>query len=76
MAQLWQGIRQWWDGRYIPYENDPRSSLVFVGGYQERHWTAKATRAVVFFVAKEWRWLIPVMLSAFGLYVAYLRVIQ
>ena len=74
MPSIRRSIRQWWDGRYVPYENDPRSQLVFIGGGQEWHWTAKAARAVVFFAAKEWRWLIPVLLTCFGLFIAYLRV--
>lgn len=34
---LKEKIVDWYEGRYVPYENDPRSSVIIVGGYYERH---------------------------------------
>ncbi|SFD81343.1 hypothetical protein SAMN04488049_1358 [Tritonibacter multivorans] len=30
-------VRQWWQGEFVPYENDPNTDLFFVGGWQRRH---------------------------------------
>lgn len=70
---LKEKIRNWYEGRYIPYENDPNSSVVIVGGYYERHWTAKFARILVSFYLEHWKWLWGVFLSLLGLYMAYLK---
>jgi hypothetical protein len=33
---------KWWDGTYVPPENDPNSGLVFVMGSYKRHWSSNA----------------------------------
>lgn len=66
-------VKRWWQGRYVEPENDPHSGVVFVMGWYERHWTARACRAVLGFFGREWRWLIPVTLSGIGLFLTYLR---
>jgi len=73
MASMWRRVRAWWEGRFVPYENDPNDSIVFIGGYSERHWTARVVRAVASFVRKEWKWSIGTALACFGLLLAYLR---
>lgn len=51
-------ISTWYQGTYTPYENLPGSPLIFVGGDYHRHWTARAARAIVEFIAREWKWII------------------
>lgn len=43
------------------YRNDPDDMVVFIGGWQRRHWTATCARAVWFFWVKEWRVLLPMI---------------
>ena len=70
LKRLIEKIRKWYEGEYIPSENDPDSSVVFVGGYYKRTSLASITRAVVEFHSKEWKWAIPVYLTIAGLIVA------
>lgn len=70
VKKLIQKIRKWYEGEYIPYENDPNSSLVFVGGYYKRSLLANMIRAVLVFHSKEWKWVIPVYLTIVGLVVS------
>lgn len=46
-------VRRWWGGTY---DEEPPDSP-FLLPYLRRHWTAQLVRTVVFFVAKEWKWL-------------------
>ena len=58
MPRCWKRIKRWYEGEYVPYKNDPRSSLGFVGGgAYEKHWTAQLARGFVTFYLKHWKWL-------------------
>ena len=58
MKRILDKVIRWWNGTFIRTEYDPsRGSLHIIGGYK-RHWTSTATRSVVFFARKEWKWLI------------------
>jgi hypothetical protein len=50
-------IKDWWKGTYVPHENEPGSSLVFVGGETRYHWTARVCRAVLDFMKVEWKFV-------------------
>lgn len=63
-------VRNWWDGRFIPYENDPNDSVVIIGGNQEWHWTARVARRIVAFLGKEWKWVIGTILAVIALVIA------
>ena len=52
VIKLRSAVRNWYEGKYLPYENDPRSTLVFIGGDHKRHWTARVVRVLVEF----WHW--------------------
>ena len=52
VIKLRSAVRNWYEGKYLPYENDPRSILVFIGGDHKRHWTARVVRVLVEF----WHW--------------------
>jgi hypothetical protein len=65
-------IRNWYDGEWVLYENDPDSEVVLIGGDYERYWTAKVTRVLVEFYLEHWKWLWGFGLSAVGVWVAWL----
>jgi len=54
-------ISSWYEGVYIPCENNQGDSVYVVGGWFRRHWTARFLRAVVDFHIhiKEWKWALP-----------------
>ncbi len=66
-------IKHWWNGTFIPYDNDDDSGVFFVGGTYERHWSANLARAVAGFVAREWKWVIGTTLAVLGLAMTYAR---
>ncbi|KWT77087.1 hypothetical protein ASH09_12160 [Agrobacterium radiobacter] len=60
----------WYKGRYVAHENDPRSSVVIIGGSYERHWTARVAHKVVEFWSAHWQWTIGTVLALIALYFA------
>jgi hypothetical protein len=68
-----KSIRDWYQGKFVVYENDPNSSVFVVGGDYERHWSARAARIMVEFYLREWKWILATLLALAGLYVAYKR---
>lgn len=50
-------IRRWWQGKWVPYENDPDSGVVIFGGNERRHWTASALRMIWEFYREHWKWV-------------------
>ncbi len=73
-TSLKERIQQWYEGEHIPYENDPDSLMVVIGGWHDRHWTARALRVLVEFYKREWKWLIPVVLTIIGLIIALIKI--
>ncbi|MCK3776685.1 hypothetical protein MZK49_08060 [Ensifer sesbaniae] len=63
----------WYEGKYVSYENDPHSRVFIVGGYYERHWTARVARTLVEFWLAHWQWTIGTMLALLGLYVTLIK---
>lgn len=70
---LKQKFSKRYEGEYVPYENDPNSSFVMIGGDYERHWTANVVRSVVAFYLAHWKWVWGFSASVVGLYMAYLK---
>jgi len=66
-------IKRWWNGTFVPYDNDDDSGVYFVGGTHERHWTARLVRAVVTFISWEWKWVVGTTLAIVGLAMTYVR---
>lgn len=61
MESVREAIRRWWEGRFVPYETkqDPGGPYtIVIGGHQDRHWTAKAARAVVAHLRRNWQFWI------------------
>jgi hypothetical protein len=49
-------IRQWYEGEFVAYKDEP-DTLVFIGGGKyRRHWTSKVAHVVVEFYLREWKW--------------------
>lgn len=63
-------VRDWYRGKYVPYENDPNSALLVLGGSYRRHWTSKLVHAAVDFYLAEWKWIIG---TSIALWVVYLK---
>jgi hypothetical protein len=49
---------------------------VFVMGSIRRHWTSRTAHALVDFYIREWKWIIPVVISTLGLIVALAKIIK
>jgi hypothetical protein len=59
-------IKRWYEGEFIPYENDPNSAVFFVGGNHKRHWTAKLSRWAIEFYMREWKWTLGAVGAVIG----------
>jgi hypothetical protein len=66
-------IRVWYEGTFVPYENDPDDLVVFIGGAYRRHWTAKIARAITQFWLDHWQWAIGTVLAICGMAIALLK---
>jgi hypothetical protein len=71
MDRLKMLIVAWYEGQFVPYKNDPNDLIIALGGKYERHWTARLARVSLTFMRTEWKWVIGVMLSLIGLYIAW-----
>jgi hypothetical protein len=54
-------IKRWYEGEYIPHENDVNSALFRIGGNYRRHWTARLARWAIDFYMREWKWTLGVI---------------
>ena len=66
-------IHRWYQGEYRAPNNEPGSSLVFVMGHYERHWTARLTTWLIEFWLRDWKWIIGTLIALSGLFVAFKR---
>jgi hypothetical protein len=62
-------VRDWYEGKFVPHENDPDSNLRFIGGDYERHWTARVARVLIAFWLEHWKWIIGVIVALAALIV-------
>ncbi len=60
-------LKRWWDGKYVPPQNDPGSSIWVVQGQYEKHWTSKLAHAAAEFWLKYWQWCMGFGLAVIGL---------
>lgn len=63
MRRLWGRLSAWYQGEWIPYENEPGSSVVFIGGFQRRPRLALAIETVFKFWGEHWKWLIGIAIA-------------
>ena len=69
---LIERIKEWYDGEFIVYKNEPDSSLFVIGGYQHYSTSAKIARWAVGHWLKHWQWWIGTILVIAGLVIAWL----
>ena len=65
-------FRDWYVGKYVPFENDPDSPIVLIGGYFQRHWSARAVRRIVVFWRTHWKWCLTFLVTLGALVLGYL----
>lgn len=70
---LIEKIKNWYDGEFILYKNDPHDTVVIIGGSYKRHWTARIARLLVKFWLAHWQWTIATALAVCGLAIALTR---
>ncbi len=74
VSKLRTALQAWWNGKSTPYKRENAGGgFVIIGSTNDRHWTAKVTRALVGFIQRDWKWAIGVALSLVGLWIAYLK---
>lgn len=56
-------IMRWYDGKYIPPDNPPDSSLIFLMGHYDRHWSSRLVHMLVGFYFEHWKWLLPFLVA-------------
>ncbi len=70
---LREKIRKWYEGQFIPHDNDPYTSVVLIGGTYQHHWTASVVRTLLKFWLDHWQWIIGTTLAVCGLIIAVFR---
>lgn len=66
-------IKRWYEGKYIPWENEPDSPIVVIGGDTKYHWTAIVARVVVGFWLRHWKWCLGFSVSVAIAVLMYLQ---
>jgi hypothetical protein len=61
-------LAAWYEGEFIPHQNDPGSRLVRVGGTHERSLAARALRCLIKFWEAHWQWSIGVGVAILALH--------
>ena len=70
MRKIIESIKNWYKGKYISPEERSGSEIKFVLGMYEKHWTAKLVCAIIAFCLKEWKWLLPFIVSLIAILIA------
>lgn len=66
-------LKRWWDGRYVPPQNDPGSLLWVMQGHYQKHWSSKAAHVVADFWQRNWQWCFSAVFAVTGLVIAALK---
>ena len=67
------GIKNWWQGEYVPPPlSDPNSLFVVISGFYRRHWSARAVSASADFYLRHWQFVFSFAIGLAGLILAYL----
>jgi hypothetical protein len=75
-ARFDESARRWWQGEFVPHENQPGDSLITFGGTTGRHWTARAISAVGRYAAANHRSLIGTAIALVGVTTAVVGVLR
>ena len=69
-------IKRWYRGTSVRADSARRDSdgivTLSIKSAIRRHWTARATNAVISFLAKEWKWILSFVITILALIVAFL----
>ena len=66
-------MHRWWTGELIMPDSDPDSGVFFVGGFHQRHWTARLAHKILGFLGREWKWVAGFAVAVAGLVIAAVR---
>jgi hypothetical protein len=73
-SKIQRGILAWYEGKYVPHDNPPDSTLIFVnGGNYNRRWSAKAARVLIKFWLEHWKWIVGIVVAIYGIVASALR---
>ncbi|MBZ9820297.1 hypothetical protein [Mesorhizobium sp. CA4] len=64
-----QRISGWYQGKYVPPQNDHSSGIIILMGSYERHWTARLAQVLADFWLAHWQWTIGTTLAIIAIYV-------
>ncbi|WP_299010153.1 hypothetical protein [uncultured Shewanella sp.] len=56
-------LKDWYEGEYIPYENEADSSAVIIGGDMKRPLLARVISATIDFFKVHWKWVITTLIA-------------
>lgn len=70
---IFEAIKEWYNGTYIPFKNDPNSNTVIIGGYTEYHWTAQLLHKILDFYLEHWKWCWSTGIAIVGLTIAIIK---
>ena len=73
VKRVWERLKKWYEGEYVPHENDPDSPIVLIGGYTKRPWVAYAIDAALKFCTAHRKWLIGTVIALLALTVSIFR---
>lgn len=72
---MFDKIKEWYEGEYIPYRNDPDSPVVIVGpGHLRRPVLAYMIKWTFDFWLAHWQWVITTALAIIGLIFAIRKI--
>jgi hypothetical protein len=67
-------IHDWYEGEFVPFQNEPTSPIYFVGRWERRSLTARLCRVLVEFYQREWKWIIGTGIAIAGIVIALHRI--
>lgn len=70
MTRIAKKASDWYDGRFIPPDNDPDSNVFFAQGHYERPLAARLISTLVHFHQAHWKWI---WTTAAALAIAYFQ---
>jgi hypothetical protein len=70
LKRIANATKRWYQGEYVPPENDPSSQLFRLLGNQRYHWSARAARRLAAFYLEHWKWFWGFLIAVAGLFAA------
>lgn len=59
--RLKERLTRWYQGEFVPFQNEPHSRVLLIGGTYRRHWTARVLRSAIEFLKRK-----EVIVALFG----------